>query len=233
MAGSTKSTVAFFTSKGHCYVTRIADIPASTGYGDPIQKLFKFTDGELVIGAISFDSRVLELPEVEKTYEDGSPCPPYGVAITKRGQGFSFPLFAHRETSNRNGRKFARLNTEDSVLCVLFQLSEQNTFLIMAAQDGHALGINTDELSILSRPGKGTIVMKLDPGNELSGAKLINDPDNQSLEMMTDKGKVVSLTLDMTLGARGAKGKQVIKKGTFNEPVHILPEVPTIGHEQE
>ena len=28
------------------YVLRINDIPATTGYGDPVQKLFKFDDGE-------------------------------------------------------------------------------------------------------------------------------------------------------------------------------------------
>ena len=38
--------------------TRINDMPASTGYGDPVQKLFKFDDGERVVGALSLDARL-------------------------------------------------------------------------------------------------------------------------------------------------------------------------------
>ena len=40
------------------YTARIADVPASTGYGEPIQSLFKFKDGEKVVGALSLDPRV-------------------------------------------------------------------------------------------------------------------------------------------------------------------------------
>ncbi len=36
---------------------RINDVPASTGYGDPVQKLFKFDDGERVVGALLARSR--------------------------------------------------------------------------------------------------------------------------------------------------------------------------------
>ena len=38
--------------------TRFNDVPASTGYGDPVQKLFKFDDGERVVGALSLDPRL-------------------------------------------------------------------------------------------------------------------------------------------------------------------------------
>ena len=36
---------------------RIIDVPASTGYGEPIQRLFKFRDGEQVVSAVSLDPR--------------------------------------------------------------------------------------------------------------------------------------------------------------------------------
>ena len=38
---------------------RIIDVPASTGYGEPIQKLFKLQDGERVVAALSLDPRVV------------------------------------------------------------------------------------------------------------------------------------------------------------------------------
>src|SRR5204863_485348 len=56
--GSTRATVVFFTNFGVAYTSKIADIPASTGYGEPIQSLFKFKDGEKVVAGISLDPRV-------------------------------------------------------------------------------------------------------------------------------------------------------------------------------
>ena len=48
LPGSTRGTMALFTNFGAAYTARIADVPASTGYGEPVQKLFKLRDGERV-----------------------------------------------------------------------------------------------------------------------------------------------------------------------------------------
>ena len=58
LPGSTRASVVFFTNLGAAYTSRIIDVPASTGYGEPIQKLFKLRDGERVIAAFSLDPRV-------------------------------------------------------------------------------------------------------------------------------------------------------------------------------
>ena len=58
LQGSTRATVVFFTNFGVAYTSRIIDVPASTGYGEPVQKLFKLRDGEKVIAAFSLDPRV-------------------------------------------------------------------------------------------------------------------------------------------------------------------------------
>ena len=59
VAGSTRSTLAFFSSLGTCYTARFIDIPASTGHGEPIQKMFKLKDGERIMAAMSLDKRAL------------------------------------------------------------------------------------------------------------------------------------------------------------------------------
>ena len=56
-AGSTRATCVFFTNFGVAYTCRIIDVPASTGYGEPIQKQFKLKDGEKVVAAMSLDAR--------------------------------------------------------------------------------------------------------------------------------------------------------------------------------
>jgi DNA gyrase subunit A len=35
----------------------VIDVPASTGYGEPIQRLFKLKDRERVVAALSLDPR--------------------------------------------------------------------------------------------------------------------------------------------------------------------------------
>ncbi len=58
LGGSLKSNVVLFSNFGTAYVTRFNDVPPSTGYGDPVQKLFKFDDNERVVGALSLDARL-------------------------------------------------------------------------------------------------------------------------------------------------------------------------------
>jgi DNA gyrase subunit A len=57
-AGSTRASVVFFSNFGAAYTSKIIDVPASTGYGEPIQKQFKLKDGEKLVAALSLDPRV-------------------------------------------------------------------------------------------------------------------------------------------------------------------------------
>src|SRR4249919_3822093 len=59
LPGSTRATCVFFTNFGVAYTCRIVDVPASTGYGEPIQRLFKLKDGEKVVAALSLDARAV------------------------------------------------------------------------------------------------------------------------------------------------------------------------------
>src|SRR4029077_18859838 len=58
LAGSTRATAVFFSNFGAAYTARFADVPASPGYGEPIQRLFKLKDGERIVAALSLDPRV-------------------------------------------------------------------------------------------------------------------------------------------------------------------------------
>ena len=58
-AGSTRASCVFFSNFGAAYTSKIIDVPASTGYGEPIQKQFKLKDGEKIVAALSLDPRVV------------------------------------------------------------------------------------------------------------------------------------------------------------------------------
>src|SRR6266480_2392688 len=105
LGGSLKSNLVVFSNFGTAYVTRFNDVPASTGYGDPVQKLFKFDDNERVVGALSLDKR-LERPEKL-------------LALSRAGYGLRFALAPHTEVSTRAGRRFARPAKDDELIGVV------------------------------------------------------------------------------------------------------------------
>src|SRR6185295_20154206 len=98
LPGSTRSTAVFFSNFGAAYTARLVDVPASTGYGEPVQKLFKLRDGERVVAAFSLDSRVAgqitPLPQkgkAVKVAEDEAP-PVHAIAATSDGYALRFSL---------------------------------------------------------------------------------------------------------------------------------------------
>ncbi len=207
VAGSTRSSVAFFSNFGACYVCRIHDVPASTGYGDPVQKLFKLADGERMVAMLSLDPRVLG-QELREPVEGATELEgPFGLALTRGGLGFRFPLHTHREPSTRAGRKFAKLNEGDEVLAVIWP--QDIPGVVLAATNGYALRVPIDEIAVLSGAGKGSIVMKIDEGERVVGVLL---DDREFVEVETEKGKLVRETVDRVSGVRGEYGRQITGK---------------------
>ena len=220
--GSTKATLALFSNQGTCYVTRIHDVPATTGYGDPVQKYFKLADGERIVAMMSFDPRVLDVPAAE---EGAEPQPPYAVAVTKGGLAFRFSLSTHRDPSTRAGRKFARLNEGDEVLLVSYVKDSDG--VMAATSDGHALAVVAGELALLSAAGKGSMLMKVEDGERVIGAQIaLMKRDVISIE--TEKGKTIDLTFMGLEGTRGGKGTQVVKRDRFARVVLPPPVVPSL-----
>lgn len=226
-AGSTRAACAFFSSQGSAYVCRIHDIPASAGYGDPVQKLFKLADGERMTTVQSFDPRVLDVPAPEPGEE---PVEPFAVAVTARGLGFRFALGAHRDPSTRAGRKFARLNDGDEVIAVFAPVSDDDVVMCVAS-DGHALGVRAEELALLSSAGKGSMIMKVVEGQRLVGAALAPGGRGDVIAI-TDKGKEHKLTADRILGSRGQKGDAIVKRDRFFKIEAFLPEIPSLSSEE-
>ena len=105
LPGSTRSSVVFFSNFGVAYTSRITDIPASTGYGEPIQRFFKLKDGERIVAAFSLDPRVAGNISAQK---EGEIPPVHAVAVTSDGYSMRFSLEPFVEPSTRAGRRFAR-----------------------------------------------------------------------------------------------------------------------------
>jgi DNA gyrase subunit A len=227
-AGSTKSTVAFFSNRGTCYVCRINDIPASTGHGAPVQKLFKLDDGERIVRMIGMDPRVLDVPPEEEGVEE--PLGPYVVGVSRSGQCMRMSLRPHREPSTRSGRRFMRVGDDDEVLYV--GLDADDAKLACASKKGRVLICPASEVSLLSGPGKGVRLIKLDGEDELVGAKLLYAASD-TLLVEKESGTELSIsTRKYHVVSRGGKGHAMFQRGSISRVVMEVPAVPALDAEE-
>src|SRR5206468_12404298 len=95
-AGSTRASCVFFSNFGVAYTSRLIDVPASTGYGEPIQKQFKLKDGEKIVAAMSLDPRAvgaITTPPARRAGPSGPAEPPvHAVAVSSDGYALRFGL---------------------------------------------------------------------------------------------------------------------------------------------
>ena len=186
--GSTKTNVVLFTNFGSAYVCRIADIPPSAGYGDPVQKLFKFSDGERVVAALSTDPRV-------------RPAGPLTMlAVSKQGYALRFALDAHEEVSTRAGRKYAKVQEGDESVGV--RPVGEASLVAVASQEAHALVCSAADVALLANPGRGVTLIKLDDDDRVMGFAV-----DETLVVENDRGKQHEVFCDRKATvSRGGKG---------------------------
>ncbi len=226
LAGSTKSTVAFFSSHGVCYVTRIVDIPATTGHGTPLQTLFKLADGERVVGAIGFDPRFLEVPPVEESDE---PEPPYAIAVTRGGLALRFSLRSHREPSTRSGRKFTRPKQGDEVIYVAPVFEDE--CMACVTKQRRALICEAEDVSLLAGAGRGVMLIKLQKDDEVVAARVLAYEDDVLIAQREGGSEYRVSVRKYEIVSRGGKGFQLFTRGSVEGEVYQEPEIPVFPEE--
>jgi DNA gyrase subunit A len=205
--GSTRATVVFFSNFGTAYTCRIIDVPATTGYGEPIQKLFRLKDGEAVVGAYSLDPRVVG----DISEQPGSFPETFGVAATSDGYAFCFGFSLFLEPSTRSGRRFARPKKGSVVVGVAAAHGDET--LIAASRERRVLLCAVDEVSYLSGPGRGVQLLKLRSGDQLLGFRAALS-DRDTLTVRTSLGGEQRInTAKYETTSRGGKGREIVKRG--------------------
>jgi DNA gyrase subunit A len=216
VAGSTRATIAFFSNFGTAYTARIIDVPATTGYGEPIQKLFKLKDGERIVAAISMDERVLPLRATAINEKKPDEAPRlHGLAVTSDGYTLRFGLDGFREVSTRSGRRFAR-PSEGSEVILSAQIDGSET-VIAASQRRRVMLCGAEEINFLSGPGKGVLLIKLEKGDKLLAAiTAVDDRDTLTVKMSTG-GEQRLNTGRYKVTGRGGKGHEFVSRGQVVE----------------
>jgi DNA gyrase subunit A len=222
LPGSTRSAVVFFSNFGVAYSTRIADIPASTGYGEPIQRFFKLKDGERIVGALSLDPRAIGVIAARK---EGDVPPIHAIAATSDGYSMRFSLEPFTEPSTRSGRRFAR--AADGAEFVGMDRVTGDEIIIAATREARAILCKVEEVNFLSGPGRGVILIKLASKSDRVLGVVVSSGDRQLMTVETSRGAEQTIsTAKYEVTGRGGKGRELLQRGQFNRVVWPVPEAP-------
>jgi len=206
LPGTTRDRLVLFSTHGSLYVLRVADIPATTGYGEPVQSLLKFGDGERVIVA-----RLVREPEAAPGQQalpglGAEAAPSFLVASAK---GYGFRCTPDLSETTRAGRRLARVGGGDEIVSVE---PVAGPAVVTATAKGKMLRFVADEVAELSGPGRGVILMRPASDDRLVGALALPEP--ATFLAITPEGTERKLGLaEVPVGRRGGKGQKVVKRG--------------------
>ncbi|GIW41239.1 MAG: DNA topoisomerase (ATP-hydrolyzing) [Candidatus Binatia bacterium] len=199
LRGDTKQRLVVFTNFGVLYSMKAVQVPATTGYGEPLQKLLRFQDRERVVHAMLAGEE-----------EDGR-----GRLLVASLRGTGFFTSPDLSETTRSGRRFARLKEGDEVVAVVPARGEVVT---VCTRGGKVLSFRASEVPELSGPGRGVILARLDPEDGLAGA--VCHPEGKKLVAVGTDGSERRFA-PPELGKRGQKGRKVL--GRF-EPLELRAE---------
>ena len=217
LPGSTRATVVFFSNFGTAYTCRIVEVPASTGYGEPIQKLFKLRDGERIVGAQSLDSRVAKRIAAAK---EGDVPPVHALAVTSDGYSLRFGLDGLVEPSTRAGRRYAR--PADGAEVVGVAKVDGSEVVIAATRSARAMLCRVDEVNFLSGPGRGVILIKLPDKDDVVLGFIASRGDRDLMTVETSRGAEQTIsTTKYEVTGRGGRGRELLQRGQF---IRVIPQ---------
>jgi DNA gyrase subunit A len=215
--GGTKESLALFSNLGTCYVMRVNDVPQSTGYGEPVQKLFNLKDGERIVGGAMLTAAQ-------------APAGAVALAASKRGYGLRFSLDGHREVSTRAGRRFAKPVDGDEIVGVA--IAGSGDLVTVVTAQARALVCRAEELPVLANPGRGVALIKVDDDDVVMAFGVGARSDKEVLIAETDGGKKIPVGPGRySVTGRGGRGhllgrKVKIARVIFPEP-EIAPTPPS------
>jgi DNA gyrase subunit A len=210
--GSTLDNVVLFSSEGVAYTLPIGQVPASSGYGEPLSKHVRLSDGANPVAAVSTDPRFT--PEDKKVRGEATPAP-YLLIATALGQVMRVSLSPFRAPSTKVGRKFCRLRPGDRVVYV--GLVGDAATMFLATKNARVLHFAIKEVPVLGGPGRGVRGIRLAAGDEVLGAVQLSRPSD-CLRVVNTNGKTISFgQMKYGVTSRGGKGVRTSARNGFVE----------------
>jgi DNA gyrase subunit A len=215
LPGTTRDRLVLFSTKGTVYVLRVGDVPATTGYGEPVQSLLKFGDGERVVAA----RLVKESGKVGNgATAEPQPSLPGIVELTDEvltvlvatAKGYGFRATPDLSETTRAGRRLARVGDGDEIVSVDVVAGPQ---VVVATARGKMLRFPLDDVPELAGPGRGVILMRPDKTDDRVVGALALAKNASFVAITPDGGERPIAIREVPAGKRAQKGHKVVKRG--------------------
>jgi DNA gyrase subunit A len=234
----TDRTVAFFSNMGKVYVMRVLEVPATSGFGEPLGTLFTMVDGEHMVGFIAPDpvEAPAKQPEAPVPEEEplGHEPPEHEIAqgdlfspVEQESPQAPQPrqerpdVIGLLAASHGRGFRFTydllreptkRLGRKIAGLPegaeVVAVRSGSEKLVAIAADNGLLLVFPTEQVSVLAGPGQGVRLIRLAQDARVVAVELVSVDDVLRIEPKKGKDKTVAVN-QMPVANRATKGRRV------------------------
>ena len=218
LPSNTRDNIALFSSAGKVYVVKANDLPAGSGFGEPVQHLFKFGDGERPIAAMNFTTALAGSGQED---DDGGRKSKQArlalgggtviaLSVSAKGVGFKFDLSPFNSVTTRAGKKFAGIKAGDSILGVdVLDLPN----VLFLTTEGKAVVVAAKDIPQLTGAGKGVRLVNVKKG-EVALFRAVKKGDQVRVIDEKGKEKVIELK-NYGVMSRGSVGLKAVKAVRF------------------
>jgi len=215
LPANTRDNIAIFSSAGKVYVIKAHDLPSGAGFGEPVQSLFKFGDGERPVSTMNF-STVFGGGAAAGDEQGKQPRLSLGsenavaLSVSAKGIGFKFELSQFNAVTTRAGKKFAGVKTGDSIMGVdIIDLPN----VLFLTTEGKAVVVAAKDIPLLSGAGKGVKLVNVKAG-EVALFRPVRKGDQVRVIDEKDKEKTIDLK-HFGVMTRGSVGLKAVKAVRF------------------
>ncbi len=196
----TRDSLVIFSSYGNVFVGQVFDVQATSGFGEPVQKMFRFQDGEQIAACMVLTKEQMEGEQAAKKEL---------LVYSKGGLGFRMGL-DQLSSTKKSGKRVMRVGDRDALQGVMS--IEKDTILLISEQ-GYGVYFMASEVPRLTGPGKGVILAKLPKDDKLV---LASSVDKKSVvRVQVKQGAVREVEVgSLSIMGRAKRGLKVVKRGT-------------------
>ena len=203
---NTLDSVAFFTSMGSFYTLKVSDFPSSSGYGDPIQKILKFKDGEKIVESFGICANAPAQGSILESYKYMIKEGDVLILVSKSGTGFALKL-EEIGAVKRNGKRIMKLREGDELAVACHFASK----LAMFTRQASGLIINTKEIPVREAAVVGVALMGVREDDVLVAGISFDSKAKFNLKLSAGKDKEIA-SGEMLSGHRALKGNKVVSR---------------------
>jgi len=215
LPANTRDNIALFSSAGKVYVVKAFDLPTGSGFGEPVQSLFKFGDGERPVNAMNLTTVFAGPPAAEDAEKQAelalAPREVTALTVSRLGVGFAFDLGQFNSATTRAGKKFAGVKDGDGIMGVdILDLPN----VLFLTSEGKAVVVAAKDIPVLTGAGKGVKLVNVKNG-EVALFRPVRKAEQ--VKVIDEKGKEKVIDLKpfgvMTRGSVGLKAVKAVKFG--------------------